>query len=256
VKQEREGLVVGGLVAFALALWLGFLVHRSPRFPGSGWGLAFGTAAAALMFVPLLYSAAKRLKPIRSWITRRVPMRTWLAVHIYAGIMAPILALVHTGHRFVSPIGIALTAMMLIVMLSGFAGRYLLRYASGELREKAAMLAKLRAAYDEEAVALAARRAVVPMKGARWAPLRWVTSRVLVDVDAPVGDSGDGVTAARASNLTESIADVEYGVRSQEWFQRAFGLWLKLHGVLAAFLFALLAVHVWIELRLGLRWWT
>ena len=256
MKQERESLVVGGLVAFALTLWLGFLVHRSPRFPGSGWGLVFGTAAAALMLVPLLYSAAKRLKPIRTWITRRVPMRTWLAVHIYAGVLAPVAALVHTGHRFVSPIGIALTAMMLVVMLSGFAGRYLLRYASGELREKAAMLAKLRAAYDQEAVALAARPAVVPVKGARWAPLKWALSRVLVDVDAPDGAPGAGITAARASNLAESIADVEYGVRSQEWFQRAFELWLRLHGVLAAFLFAFLAVHVWIELRLGLRWLT
>ncbi len=256
MKQEREGLVVGGLVAFALVLWLGFLVHRSPRFPGSGWGLVFGTAAAALMFVPLLYSAAKRLKPIRTWITRRVPMRTWLAVHIYAGILAPILALVHTGHRFESPIGIALTTMMLVVMLSGFAGRYLFRYASGELREKAALLAKLRSAYDEAAVELAARLVDAPLKGARWDPLRWVVSRVLFDAEAPDGAPGGGVTAARASNLAESIADVEYGVRSQEWFQRAFGIWLKLHGVLAAFLFAFLAAHVWIELRLGLRWLT
>ena len=135
MKQEKEGLVVGGLVVFALALWLGFLVHASPRFPGSGWGLAFGAVAAFLMFVPLLYSAAKRLKPVREWVTRRVPMRTWLAVHIYAGILGPIAALVHTGHRFVSPIGISLTAMMLIVMLSGFIGRYLLHYGSSGVRE-------------------------------------------------------------------------------------------------------------------------
>ena len=252
MKQEREALVVVGLVAFALALWLGFLVHASPRFPGSGWGLAFGATAALLMLVPLIYSVAKRVGPVRRWVTRRVPMRTWLAVHIYAGILGPILALVHTGHRFASPIGIALTAMMLIVMLSGFAGRYLLRYASGEVREKTAWLARLRAAYDETAGALSASPGSSLPRGIRRSPVRWALARLFAD--APATQAGDVASAAKAAALAESIADVEYGVRSQEWFQRAFRLWLTLHGVLAAFLFGLLALHVWLELRLGLRW--
>lgn len=33
--KEREPLVVGGLVALLLLLWLGFLFHASDRFPGS-----------------------------------------------------------------------------------------------------------------------------------------------------------------------------------------------------------------------------
>jgi len=254
MKQEREGLVVGGLVTFALALWLGFLVHASARFPGSNWGLTFGAAAAFLMCVPLLYSAAKRLKPIRQWITRRVPMRTWLAIHIYAGILGPMLALVHTGHRFASPIGIALTATMLVVMLSGFIGRYLLRYGSTSLREKTALLASLRAAYDETASAVVARPGLVLPLGVRRAPLRWALARLFIDVAG--AEPGDRTSPAKAVALAESIADVEYGVRTQEWFQRAFSLWLKVHGVLAAFLFALLALHVWVELRLGLRWFA
>ena len=36
--KERERIVVIGLIVLMLILWLGFLVHRSPRFPGSAWG--------------------------------------------------------------------------------------------------------------------------------------------------------------------------------------------------------------------------
>ena len=36
--KERERIIVTGLVTLMFILWLGFLVHRSPRFAGSLWG--------------------------------------------------------------------------------------------------------------------------------------------------------------------------------------------------------------------------
>ena len=124
--KERDRLVVSGLVVLLLLLWLGFLVHRDPRFAGSFWGGVLGVSGAVLILVPLAYSLVKRVKWIQDRVWRRVTMRTLLAWHIYAGILGPILALLHTGHKFNSPLGIALTAMMLLVVLSGFTGRYLL----------------------------------------------------------------------------------------------------------------------------------
>src|SRR6266511_1478918 len=124
--KERERVIVSGLVALLLLLWLGFLLHRDPRFAGSFWGGVLAVAAALLMLVPLAYSAVKRIKPLQKLVTPRVSMRTLLAWHIYAGILGPILALLHTGHKFDSPLGIALTALMLLVVVSGFIGRYLL----------------------------------------------------------------------------------------------------------------------------------
>ena len=47
--KERERIVVSGAVCVLLLGWLGFLLHRSPRFPGSGVGAVFGIAGAALM---------------------------------------------------------------------------------------------------------------------------------------------------------------------------------------------------------------
>ena len=57
-------------------------------------------------------------------------MRTLLTVHIYTALCGSILVLLHTGHKFDSPLGMALTVMVLLVVLSGFIGRYLMSHIS------------------------------------------------------------------------------------------------------------------------------
>ena len=53
--KERERVVASGLVILMLLLWLGFIVHLSPRFPGSLWGGVLGVSGALLMLWPLAY---------------------------------------------------------------------------------------------------------------------------------------------------------------------------------------------------------
>ena len=69
--KEREGIIVSGTVCVLLLAWLGFLFHRSPRFPGSGVGAVFGIAGAVLMLVPLAYPIAKRIPFLHARITPR-----------------------------------------------------------------------------------------------------------------------------------------------------------------------------------------
>jgi hypothetical protein len=154
--KEHDRLVATGLVVLMLILGLGFLVHRSVRFAGSPWGGVLGVSSALLMLVPLVYMVIKRIPPLKRTVMRRVPMRTLLAWHVYAGIVGPILGLLHTGHKFDSPLGIALTAIMVIVVFSGFVGRYLMGQFSQTIREKKEMLTGLEAAYRETAGELAA----------------------------------------------------------------------------------------------------
>jgi hypothetical protein len=71
---------------------------------------------------------------LKKVVTQRVSMRTLLTWHIYAGIVGPILAILHTGHKFNSSLGIALTAMMILVTLSGFVGRSFVRGLIGRMR--------------------------------------------------------------------------------------------------------------------------
>lgn len=250
--RERERLVVGGLVALMLVLWLGFLLHRSPRFPGSLEGSVLGIAAALLMAIPLLYVLVKRVKTLRRFATRRVSMRTLLAVHIYAGILAPILALVHTGHRFESSIGIVLVALMLIVVLSGFVGRYLLRMVGEEAKVRRGLRDALQVEYDRLGEFIRSSPDQATFLETVSGPIRSRLAGLLFDA-SPVA-SGSTFAALRAVQVAGALADAEYAVATQERIQRWFKRWLSVHIVLTFGLYLLLTLHVALALDLGLRW--
>ncbi|MCL4853655.1 MAG: hypothetical protein KJZ78_20050 [Bryobacteraceae bacterium] len=250
--KERERLIESGLVFLLLILWLGFLVHRSPRFVGSLWGGVLGVSGSVLMLVPLAYMVVKRIGPLKRLVTRYVSLRTLLAWHIYAGILGPILVLLHTGHKFESTLGVALTAMTILVVLSGFAGRYLMGHFSQTIREKKEMLTQLVLAYRETATELAAH----PEQAALLRPLSGFLSRLIAGVFVTAAGAGVAGTSTpvRALRLAESIADVEYAIKTHETFKRWFAKWLKLHIVISFILYGLLALHVWAVIYFGLRW--
>lgn len=245
--KDRERIVVSGLVMLMLLTWLGFAFHRSPDFAGSFWGGVLGVSAAALMSVPLLYLFIKRIKPLKRFATKYVSMRTMLKWHIYAGIFGPILAILHTGHKFESPLGIALTGMTLVVVVSGFIGRYLMSFLSGELKEKRATLAALRKEYDRFAVRNAGA-VTASVKARVQHPLRTRIASLLVPAS--------NTEISTAINLATSIADLEYAIASNKKFKRAFGIWLKLHIVISFTLYGLLALHIWASIHFGLRWFS
>lgn len=250
--KERERLVVSGLVILLLLLWLGFLVHRSPRFAGSLWGGILGVSGAVLMLVPLAYLIVKRIAWVKKLVTQHVSMRTLLAWHIYAGVLGPILVVLHTGHKFASPLGIALTAMMLLVVFSGFVGRYLMNHISQTIREKKELLTQLELAYRETATELAAQ----PEQAAVLRPLSSFFTRLLAGILVTPKDTASTATPApiRALQLTESIADVEFALKTHELFKHWFARWLKFHIAISVILYGLLALHVWSAIHFGLRW--
>ena len=221
--REREAMVVSGIVVLLVLLWLGFLVHRSPEFAGSAVGGAFAVSGASLMLVPLAYSLVKRIAPLRRAATAHVSMRTLLAWHIYAGLVGAILALIHTGHKFQSTLGIALTAVTLVVVLSGFVGRYLLRFVAEDADAKRAEIAALESEF--------ARLASAARPG------------------SPALD-----VSMLAAPLVQSIADLEYAIRAEDRLRLVFSRWLKWHLAISALLYLLLGLHVWAALNFGLRW--
>ncbi len=248
--KERERLIVTGLLVLFLILWLGFLVHRSPRFSGSLWGGALGVAGALLMLIPLPYMVVKRIPLLKKPVTRYVSMRTLLAWHIYAGILGPILVILHTGHKFESPLGIALTAMTILVVLSGFTGRYLMNQFSQTIREKKDLLTQLELSYRATATELAAQ----PEQAVVVRLLSGFLTRLAAGFVAVPG--GATPPALRALRLAESIADVEYALKTHETCKRWFGHWLKLHIAISFLLYGLLALHVWASIHFGLRWFA
>ncbi|MBZ0185956.1 MAG: hypothetical protein K8F91_06840 [Candidatus Obscuribacterales bacterium] len=246
--KERETLVVSGLVLLMLVLWLGFIFHEDPRFPGSFGGGILGVAATALMLVPLAYSVVKRWKALKEKIVKKVPMRTLLSWHIYAGILGPIVALAHTGHRFESALGIALTGMMLTVVISGFVGRYLMSQIAREMKEKKVLLNDAVSRYEQTLSELREH----PEEVAAIQPFMGRVGRMFLQVDAV--KSVVPSVGARAIGLSETIADLEFAIKTHEKFKTAFRKWLKFHIVISWIFYALMFIHIWSEFHFGLRW--
>lgn len=236
--KDRSALIVGGLTLLLVVMPLGYLVHISPRFPGSLAGSLLGIIGATLMLIPLAYSAVKRIPALRSRVTPLIGMPALLRIHIYAGILGPILAVLHSAHRYDSAIGIWLTGLMLIVVVSGYTGRYLLgrigRAARGRRSDLAALHAML----------------VNPAKAADDAAPAGLAGEVRRLVRAP-NSLAAGTSRA---NIALALADVELAVRAEEGIERLFRTWLKLHILIATILYVLLALHVWAGLYFGLRW--
>ena len=250
--KERERIVVIGLIVLMLILWLGFLVHRSPRFPGSAWGGVLGVAGALLMLWPLGYSVVKRVPALKAAVTLRVPMRTLLAWHVYTGIIGAVLAILHTGHKFNSRLGIFLTGAMLLAVVTGVIGRHFMGLISQEIREKQGLLAKMQAAYRQTADELALR----PDPAVSLAAAGGFAARLLTTFFAPEAATAQGNSTLpfRAVRLAESIADLEYAIKSHELLKRRFAIWLKLHIATSIIFYVLLALHVWAGIYFGLRW--
>ena len=233
--SETERLTVGLVLTVLLFLVPAFVLHTSPRFAGSLAGFVLGTAAATLMVSLLIYPLVKYSVRLRSGIARFLSMRALLAFHVYAGVFGAFLAILHTGHKYQSPLGITLVISVLVVVVTGFVGRYYLPQTSIELREAQSRLATLRSAYDRTAVALADRQ--VTEEGA-----------------TPVSASAlQGVPILR---LVDGIADLEYAIGSREAVKRIFMSWIVAHVVAAILMYLLLTLHIAGEIYFGLRWLT
>ena len=244
--KERERIVVLGILSVLLLAWLGFLVHRSPRFPGSGIGAVFGIAGAVLMLIPLAYPIAKRIPFLHARVTPRVSMQSLLTLHVYAGIFGPLLAIIHTGHKFDSWLGVALTASMLLVVVSGFTVRYLLTYVGHEIKDKLILLQTARGDLDSAWGRL--EQSPTEMKTLPKAPVLAASLAALGFEIRPGGSAGE------VTRIAESVADLEYAIRMHEFFKRWFSRSLTLHIVVSAIFYLLLALHVSSGIYFGLRW--
>lgn len=214
---------MAALVAVIGVLWLGFFVHRSTSFPGSVLGVALGILAAAAMLAAAAHGFARRLPFLRKALAARMEVRRLVQAHVYVGALAALLALLHSGHKFQSALGIALTGAVLLVVLSGFAGRYLLALIGEDERELQDRLEVLKAEYV----------------------------RIRSDMQA---EGGVRPPTIAPIDLAESMADVEYGIAARERLKRLFSGWLLLHLWTSIGLFVLLVLHIWAAFEFSLRW--
>lgn len=243
--RDQDRTIVTSLVFLMLAVWLGFFFHRAPRFAGSLYGGMLGVSGASLMLIPLaVYSTVKRVRFIKQRVTGWVSLKTLLAVHIYTALIGSIFVLLHTGHKFNSPLGILLTATVLLVTLSGFTGRYLMSHIKLGLREKQQMLQQLQREFDLTSHSLENQGADQPLTRSTSDQLRdWL----------PWGGQTEP-TISSFTILVSAIADLEYSILVHSWMTSWFQRWLRFHLVISGILVTLLTFHIWSGVYYGLRW--
>jgi len=244
--KNHERFIVISVFAVLVFAWLGFLLHVAPRFAGSGMGAVFGISGAVLMLVPLVYVCVKRLPFFKERLTKFISLQTWLSIHIYTGIVGALLALVHTGHKYTSPLGIALTATMLLVVVSGIVLRYLTPFVNLDMKDKLLLLQTARGDLDhawgvwEKFDAETNDRPDEPSLAAGFASLGL----------SPAPDNRSGLVTI----LAEGVADLEYSIRTDELLRRWFSRALTVHVVVSVAFYALLAAHIASGIYFGLRW--
>ncbi len=88
--------------------------------PGGTLGHSLGIIGSTMMVLMLAYSLRKRWR----WLSRFGTLRQWLNVHMFFGIIGPLLVVLHSTFRVHGLVALSFWSMI-IVALSGVVGRYL-----------------------------------------------------------------------------------------------------------------------------------
>jgi hypothetical protein len=217
-----------------------------------GYGL--GTVGFLLMLsTETLYSLRKRVPGFTLGRTSH-----WLRVHIFTGIVGPYLVLLHSAGRFHGLAG-ALTLVTLIMVASGFVGRYIytavprtldgVELAVRDLGERIAgadrQLQTLGVQLlDKEALALATE---VPQNGwllvlgRKW--LWWRQQRRLRRAMRTL-DAGGRTQAAQLQQLLAERNRLQMQINSLAVTRRLLALWHVIHVPLGVVLFTLAFIHI------------
>jgi hypothetical protein len=140
----------------------GYLPAHALLRPSGAVGLTLGVSGVIAMLGTLPYALRKRWKRM----SKLGAMKNWLEVHIFFGVVGPVLITFHTSFKFNGLISVGYWLMM-TVWASGFVGRYLyvripktIRGVDVSRREVEDRLTALREELRSSPVAEAARRHV------------------------------------------------------------------------------------------------
>lgn len=87
----------------------------------TGTGYLLGILGGSLMIALLLYPLSKRL----SLLTKLIPIRYWFGIHMFFGVLGPVMILFHSNFHLGSINSTIALISMLLVAGSGVIGRYI-----------------------------------------------------------------------------------------------------------------------------------
>jgi hypothetical protein len=242
-RRSYEFPIALAIIA-AISAWYFLTVPTPAPVPSSGLGWTLGIVGFLLMLATeTLYSLRKH---VRRFTVGR--MNVWLQAHIVTGLVGPYLVVLHAAGKYQGLAGILLV-LMLVMVASGFVGRYIYtavpRANDGSEAALRDLEAKLEAADRRlEALGVDVCLADEPPSG-RWLAvlarpvLLWRTRRRL---RAALDDSD--VDAAEFESLCVRRARLQFQIDSLIAGRRLLALWHLFHVPLGVVVFSLAFIHV------------
>ncbi len=202
------------VVVVITGLYAGFVKSVGVPAASGLLGHSLGIVGFVLMLMTeTLYSLRKR-----AMHRPRGSMRAWLQFHIFTGIVGSYLVVLHSAWSFNGLAG-ALTVMVVVVVISGFIGRYIYtatpRTADGIVIEAQVLQLQLEAARQEVAHPALAGTAIA----------------------LAVAGRPDPAPARRLRELERQMAALR-------WARRALATWHAIHIPLGMALFVLAIAHI------------
>lgn len=192
--------------------------HRILR-PSGTVGLVFGIAGAGLMLLTLPYVLRKKVPSL----VRRGSTQRWLDFHVFCGIVGPVLITLHTSFKFNGVVSVAYWSMVLVV-LSGFVGRYLYVRIPRSIRGTELSLGEIHEKIDD----LKSRAEKAAFQAGSWHAM---------DAEVAALDAERALLVRRMANLGRT--------------KKLFALWHVFHKPLVYIMFAIAAVHIALAVYLG-----
>ncbi len=276
-------MVISGVVAIGVSVWIlmgldGWTYYGTPLSvrgyssahkllrPSGPVGQTLGLAGAMLMLVPFVYMARKRFSRTRSGGN----LKRWLEVHIFCGIVGPVLVTFHTAFKFNGIVSAAYWSMVLVA-LSGFVGRYLyvriprtvrgVELSQTELDERTSSLRDdlqwtagpgvLDALDRIEANIAASRPSWFSRRGDA------AVRQSIADVTASLATTTEAGKTAQVVAMFEERARLQQRRHALAATKRLFALWHVFHLPLVWVMFVIVSLHVTVALYLGyvpFRW--
>lgn len=239
----------------------GYMAQHAVLRPSGPVGQWLGMGGVLLMLAPVAYAVRKRLR-------RSGNMKAWLEVHVFCGIVGPVLVSFHTSFKFNGLVSVAYWSMVLVA-LSGVVGRYLYvripRSLRGQELTRAEIEERIRALGEDVAAARlpeavlarleAFERRVVPDQRDLRSWFALVSGELALRREThQIVQQSQGEPSPLYERAVELIAERATLARRTAALQKTktlFDLWHVFHMPLVYAMFAIVGVHVAFTLYLG-----
>lgn len=149
-KFGREANIVMSIVAVITAVLLMLWFFWEEEYLSHDEDLIYnlGLIGGIMMLLQFLYALRKRISGWRTWGNLKV----WFAVHMFIGIAAPVIIVIHSRFEISSINGGVAFFSMLMVVLSGVIGRYLYSQVNFDLNQSRDELKRLHQVMQREVI--------------------------------------------------------------------------------------------------------